>query len=177
MKARHPWIVLALSVMIFAAGGISFVRPDLAFRGSVLPIRVVAHAWWWEFDYPTLNIKGSDALYLPSDRWVRLELSSADILHSFWIDGMDKAIDLPPGKTEHLDLRVKSPGKLYGNCDAGCGCGTVCMRFPVMASRPAEFTAWVAQRRAHPASMIAGNSTAPACAFDKSVDRRTKSGS
>ena len=176
MRALRPWIVLALSVVILAAVVAAFVRPGLPFGRSVLPVKVVAHAWWWEFDYPTLGIKGSDALYLPSDRWVRLELRSADVLHSFWIEGMEKAIDLPPGKTEHLDLWVKSPGKLYGNCDVGCGCGTVCMRFPVMASKPAAFYAWATQQRDHPASMIARNSAAPACAFDKSVDHRAKSG-
>ena len=175
MRALRPWIVLALSALIFAAGVALFMRPDLPFARSDLPVKIVAHAWWWEFDYPTLGIKGSDALYLPSGRWVRLELRSADVLHTFWIEGMDKAIDLPPGKTEHLDLRVKSPGKLYGNCDAGCGCGTVCMRFPVMASKPSEFNAWAAQQRVHPTSVIARNNAAPACAFDKSVDHRAKS--
>lgn len=130
----------------------------------------------WEFDYPTLGIKGSDELYLPSERWVRLELRSAEVLHSFWIEGMDRPNDLPPGRTEHLDLRIKSPGTLYDNCDAGCGRGTVCMRYPVMASRPAEFKVWAAQQRAHPASTSARNNTAPACAFDKSIDRRAKSG-
>ena len=174
MRALRPWIILAFSMLIFAASLVLFVYPDLPFGRSVLPIKVIAHAWWWEFDYPTLGIKGSDALYLPSDRWIRLELQSADVIHSFWIEGMGKAIDLPPGKTQHLDLRVKSPGKLYGNCDAGCGCGTVCMRFPVLASNPAEFNAWAAQQRAHPVSAIARNSGTPACAFDKSVDHRAK---
>jgi len=177
MRARRPWIVLALSMLVLVAGVVLFLRPEFSFRRSALTVKVVAHAWWWEFDYPALGIKGRDALYLPSDRWVRLELRSADVFHSFWIEGMEKAIDLAPGKIEHLDLWVKSPGKIYGNCDAGCGCGTVCMRFPVVASKPPEFNAWAAQQRAHPASMIARDSAAPACASDKSVDHPAKSGS
>jgi heme/copper-type cytochrome/quinol oxidase subunit 2 len=88
---------------------------------------------------------------------------------------MDTAIDLPPGKTEHLDLQVKSPGKLDGNCDAGCGCGTVCMRFKVMAKTPSEFNSWVAHERTHPESPGGTqHSAAPACALNKAIDRRGK---
>jgi heme/copper-type cytochrome/quinol oxidase subunit 2 len=147
-------------------------------RGSrVLPVKIIAHEWWWEFDYPTLGIKASDALHLPSGRSIRLELQSADVIHSFWISGMDKAIDLPPGKTRHVDLEVKSPGELHGNCDAGCGCGTVCMRFRVLASTPSDFNLWAARQLSHPEpKAIARTVLAPACALDKSVDHPESAG-
>ena len=177
MRVLRPWIVLALSVLIFAVGTVLFVRPEPPFGRSLLPVEVVAHAWWWEFDYPTLGIKASDALHLPTGRSIRLELQSADVIHSFWISGMDKAIDLPPGKTQHLDLELKSPGELHGNCDAGCGCGTVCMRFRVLASRPSDFNLWAARQLSHPEpKTMVGNVVAPACALDKRVDHPESAG-
>jgi cytochrome c oxidase subunit 2 len=100
---------------------------------------VVAHQWWWEFDYPSVGVKTSDVLRVPSATNVRLELASADVLHSFWILGMKDAVELVPGKTRPLDLVVKSPGEIYGNCDSRCGCATVCMRFRVLASSPGSF--------------------------------------
>jgi heme/copper-type cytochrome/quinol oxidase subunit 2 len=115
--------------------------------GTALTVRAVAHQWWWEFDYPSLGIKTSDALYVPSATHVRLELVSADVLHSFWIAGMKDSVSVVPGKTRPLDLVVKSPGELYGNCDSGCGCGTVCMRFRVLASKPGKFEQWAARER------------------------------
>jgi cytochrome c oxidase subunit 2 len=78
-------------------------------------------------------------LRVPSATNVRLELASADVLHSFWILGMKDAVELVPGKTRPLDLVVKSPGEIYGNCDSRCGCATVCMRFRVLASSPGSF--------------------------------------
>ncbi|MGO9603627.1 MAG: hypothetical protein ACLQAT_09565 [Candidatus Binataceae bacterium] len=172
MRISRPWIALMLAGVVFLCGALLlFPRWNILHGSRVLPVKVIAHEWWWEFDYPTLGIKTTDALHLPSDRSIQLELQSADVIHSFWIAGMDKAIDLPPSKTQHLDLEVKSPGELHGNCDAGCGCGTVCMRFRVVASTPKDFNLWAANKLSHPEPMtVARNTVAPACALDKSVD-------
>ena len=110
--------------------------------GPQLTIKATAHQWWWEFDYPTLGVRTSDSLYLPSDRRVRIELTSADVIHSFWILGMKKSITIPPNGRRAVDLITKSTGKVYGNCDSGCGCGTTCMRFRVLIETPMRFTGW-----------------------------------
>jgi len=112
-----------------------------------LKIKVTAHQWWWEFDYPSLDVKTSDVLYLPSSSRVELELISADVIHSFWIVGMKDSVKVVPGKTRVLDLNVTSPGELYGNCDSGCGCASVCMRFRVLAQVESDFHRWAAGAR------------------------------
>src|SRR5271154_1550241 len=135
---------ICAAVVLFARiGGVRANQPDLT-------IKAVAHQWWWEFDYPSLGIKTSDVLYLPSATNIRLELASADVIHSFWIMGMKDAVDIIPGRTRPLDLVVKSPGELHGNCDSGCGCGTVCMRFRLLASSPGNFDQWAARERSPP---------------------------
>ena len=146
----------------------SAARPDLR-------VRVVAHQWWWEFDYPSLGVRTSDVLYLPSSKNIRLELASADVLHSFWIVGMKDPIDIVPGRTRSVDLMLKSSGELYGNCDSGCGCGTVCMRFRVLARNPTDFQQWATAERARPSEFKPPRTiaAAPACAADPSRDHRT----
>ena len=144
----------------------SAARPDLQ-------VRVVAHQWWWEFDYPSLGVKTSNILYLPSRKDIRLELASADVLHSFWILGMKDPINLIPGRTRSVDLVLKSSGELYGNCESGCGCGTVCMRFRVLARPPMEFQQWAANERARPSEFNPPRmAAAPPCATDPTRDRR-----
>jgi cytochrome c oxidase subunit II len=138
---------------------------------SALTVKAVAHQWWWEFDYPSLGIKTSDALHVPSATHVRLELVSADVIHSFWISGMKNSVSIVPGQTHLLDVVVESPGELYGNCDSGCGCGTVCMRFRVLASTPGNFEQWAARQRLvrsqfRPPTRVA----TPACALDSGYD-------
>jgi cytochrome c oxidase subunit II len=164
----------SLTVLAFMSAVVLFVaRPYLA--GSGLTVRAVAHQWWWEFDYPSLGVKTSNVLYLPSDTEVQLDLRSADSIHTFWIAGMKKSVDIIPGKARLLDVLVKSPGELYGNCDSGCGCGTVCMRFRVLISAPPEFQRWAVNEQLRPTEFKPSRTAnAPACALNTGHDRHLK---
>ena len=164
--------VLAAKLSIFVAivclVATFMVRDTFRFSHKpMLEIRAVAHEWWWEFDYPSLGLKTSNVLYLPSTTSVRLQLVSADVIHSLWMSGMKEPVDIIPGRMRSLDLLVKSPGELYGNCDSGCGCGTVCMRFRVLATNPRDFAQWASRERLHHAEWKPPNKAdAPACALD-----------
>jgi heme/copper-type cytochrome/quinol oxidase subunit 2 len=144
------------------------IRAAINLGGSPkLEIRAVAHQWWWEFDYPSLGIKSRNEIYFPSGDAVRLDLQSADVIHSFWMPGFSQPVDIFPGKTQRLLINLKSRGEFHGNCDAGCGCATVCMRFRGVVASPGEFARWVAYRRANPdrndRNAVAKNTAAPAC--------------
>jgi heme/copper-type cytochrome/quinol oxidase subunit 2 len=148
MKLSRAFIASSMVLACVCAAAILRARLNASrMTGTALTVRAVAHQWWWEFDYPSLGVRTSDVLYLPSATNVRLELTSADVIHSFWVAGMKESIDILPGKTHPLDLIVATPGELYGNCDSGCGCGTVCMRFRVLASSPGKFDRWAARAR------------------------------
>jgi cytochrome c oxidase subunit 2 len=67
MKAFRPWIALAVAGVVLVCGvALNLRHSNLLPWSRALPVRVIAHEWWWEFDYPTLGIKTSDALHLPS---------------------------------------------------------------------------------------------------------------
>jgi len=174
MKSSRASIASLMTLTCVSAAAIFLVRTYT--RGVTEPaltIRAVAHQWWWEFDYPALGIKTSNVLYLPTATNIRLDLASADVIHSFWIAGMKESVDIPPGKTRPLDLVVKSAGELYGNCDSGCGCGTVCMRFRVLASTPGKFEQWAAREHLLRAEFKPPPKVdAPACALNTGYERR-----
>lgn len=165
-------IAFAAVVCVSAA-----TRYDFGYRSrgtENLVVRAVAHEWWWEFDYPTLGINDSNELHVPIGTEIRLQLVSADVIHSLWIPGLNKSIPIVPGTSSALNFLVKSPSRFYGNCDAGCGCNTVCMRFPVIAESTTDFASWIKLRRSG-----AFNSprviTAPACALTLSAMPRDSS--
>jgi cytochrome c oxidase subunit II len=173
---KSKLVVVAMVTGLACIGALFYVvagrrppsEPDLR-------IKAVARQWWWEFDYPSLGVRTSDVLYLPSTKDVRLELSSADVIHSFWIVGMKDPIDIIPGKTSTVDLVLKSAGDLYGNCDSGCGCDTVCMRFRVLAKTPVQFQQWATAERLLPTEFKPPRSTsAPACATDPQRDQHRR---
>ncbi len=167
MKSSRPLVGFLMGLACIGAGAILLARIlDAGVTRPALTVRVVAHQWWWEFDYPSLGVKTSDVLHVPSATNVRLELASADVIHSFWIDGMKDAVNIVPGVTRPLDLLVKSPGELHGNCDSGCGCATVCMRFRVLASSPGNFDKWSARERLLPSEFNPPHTrVVPACAL------------
>jgi cytochrome c oxidase subunit II len=172
MKSSRASVASLMILACVSAAAIFVVRVHARrVTGSALTVRAVAHQWWWEFDYPSLGIKTSDALYVPSATHVRLELVSADVMRSFWIAGMKDPVNIVPGETHPLDLVVKSPGELYGNCDSGCGCGTVCMRFRLLASAPRNFQQWAARERLVPAEFKPPPKVdPPACALNTGYD-------
>ena len=45
---------------------------------------VVGHQWFWEFEYPDLNITTANELHIPTGKVVNFNLESADVIHSFW---------------------------------------------------------------------------------------------
>jgi cytochrome c oxidase subunit II len=151
LRIRRPWISAALGGVFICIGLLLGARNLMRWRTApALTVRAIAHQWWWEFDYPFLGIKTRDELDVPSNSVVRFELTSADVVHTFWMPGMSKAVPVAPGEARVLTLKMRPPGESYGTCGVTCGCGSVCMRFRVFASPERQFRKWVARTRLQP---------------------------
>ena len=147
MRPTSPWATLVAAAACLCIGAVLAVQGPLSRPPApALTIDAVAHQWWWEFEYPTLGITTYDELHVPGDSVVRFRMASADVIHTFWMPGVDQAVILVPGRWRELDVGVGAPGEWYGTCDASCGCGTVCMRFRIVASARDDFSRWVAEQ-------------------------------
>jgi len=166
MNPSPPWVTLAAAVVCICTVTILAVRGPLSPPPApTLTIDVVAHQWWWEFEYPTLGITTYDELHVPSDSVVRFRMASADVLHAFRMPGVNQSVTLVPGRWRELDVPVGATGESYGTCDATCGCGAVCMRFRIVASARDDFRRWILRQDALPAlSRPPSRQAAPACA-------------
>jgi len=133
-----------------------------------LLVVAVAHEWWWDFEYPSLGIRHAGELHLPVGVPIHLRLTTADAFHSFWLPGLKQAIAIAPDTTSELNLTLASAGHFYGNCDAGCGCAGVCMKFAVFADEGAQFSRWAAAARLSKTALstLAKNSPPPQCALN-----------
>jgi len=163
-RRRWAWGLAFVVLLVGAIGAVAGVARRAA---PALTVRVVAHQWYWDFDYVGLDVHTRNALHVPADRVVRLELASTDVVHSFWIPGMAEALSVGPGMLQTLDLRF-GPGTALGTCDAACGCGAGCMSFRIDAQPPPRFERWWRRRvgRAPRATGVPG--PAPACASHES---------
>lgn len=114
-----------------------------------LEINVIAHQWWWEFEYLDADGKGTqitiaDELRIPLDRSIELILTSADVVHSFWVPQLAGKIDVAPGRTNSLFIKINVPGTYLGQCATLCGISHNLHKLQVIVLEQLEYDAWVA---------------------------------
>jgi cytochrome c oxidase subunit 2 len=137
--------------LLFCIIGIYMVRTMNTVEGGSatadLHIQVVGHQWWWEFDYPDLGVVTANELHVPTDTSMRLDITGADVIHSFWVPQFGWKMDAIPGRTTTMTVTVDRTGVFDGTCTEFCGAGHAWMRIRVVAEPRAQFDAWVAQQR------------------------------
>lgn len=124
-------------------------------KPEALRVRVIGHQWVWEFQYPTivdengkpLTILGTPdrppELHVPVGREIALEITSADVIHSFWVPRLGGKMDAIPGKFNHMWLIINKPGVYPGQCAEFCGLLHADMRLLVVAHDSEEdFQRW-----------------------------------
>jgi cytochrome c oxidase subunit 2 len=110
-------------------------------------IDVVGHQFWWEIRYPNHAIVTANEIHIPAGEPVTLRLTSADVIHSFWVPELHGKIDLNPGLTNHLLLQADQPGEYRGQCAEFCGVQHARMGLLVIAQTRQDFDAWVARQQ------------------------------
>jgi cytochrome c oxidase subunit 2 len=114
---------------------------------EALVIEVVGHQFWCEVRYPEQGVTVRDELHLPVGRRVNLQLTSADVIHSFWVPELAGKLDLLPDRTNTLVLEADQPGVHRSRCAEYCGLEHTRMVMTVVAESEERFAAWVAERR------------------------------
>ena len=119
--------------------------------GDRVEIKVVGHQWWWEFNYPQYGITTANELRVPVGKPIVLEMTSQDVIHSFWIPKLAGKIDVIPTRTNQLWFQADKAGLYYGQCAELCGTAHAQMRFQVIAQSQVDFDQWVADQNRPPA--------------------------
>ncbi|MBE3589863.1 MAG: cytochrome c oxidase subunit II [Firmicutes bacterium] len=122
-------------------------------RPTDLVVQVEAHQWGWDFIYPSLGVK-SQTLVLPVHREIRFDVTSKDVIHSFWIPAFRMKIDAVPGRINHITvtttrvISTRDDPTARVQCAELCGIGHPNMRAAVQVLPPDAFDAWVTQQKA-----------------------------
>ena len=128
-------VVFVLMLGTMAEIGGAGVEPGLR-------VRVVGHQWWWEFGYGAVTT--ANELHIPVETAVELDLTSTDVIHSFWVPELGGKSDMLPGTTNHLRLFARRAGVYEGQCSEFCGIEHAWMRIRVVAESQADFDRWLA---------------------------------
>jgi cytochrome c oxidase subunit 2 len=120
---------------------------------EAMTIEVIGHQWWWEVRYPDAGVTDANEIHIPAGRPVRLLLTSADVIHSFWAPGLQGKMDLIPGTVNSLWIEADEPGIHAAKCAEYCGAQHANMRLLVVSEREEGFAGWLAQRQEAPPSV------------------------
>ncbi len=112
-----------------------------------LRIQVVGKRWWWDIHYPEDKVTTAGEIHIPVGRPVDIELTSDNVIHSFWVPQLAGKVDTIPGQVNHLRLKANEAGTYRGECAEYCGLEHAHMSYMVIADQPVDFDRWMTRRR------------------------------
>jgi cytochrome c oxidase subunit 2 len=119
---------------------------------SAVTIELVGHQFWWEVQFadadPSRRVRTANELHVPIGRPVVLNVTSRDVIHSFWAPNLHGKRDLIPGYTTAIWIQADRPAVYRAQCAEFCGKQHAHMALDVVAEPDAQFERWLdAQRR------------------------------
>jgi cytochrome c oxidase subunit 2 len=132
-------------------------------------VKVTGYQWSWQFQYPQYKVAGSatgdvtmngepwspaqgnrqlPVLVIPTNRTVRFNLYSSDVVHAFWIVPFEFKRDVIPGYPNHFQVTPDRTGSFIGRCTELCGLYHSRMLFTVRIVTPAQFSQWIHAQQA-----------------------------
>jgi len=111
-------------------------------RSTDMTVRVIGKQWLWEVQYPDRNIRLTNELRVPVNTDIKVELTSADVIHSFWVPQLGGKKDAVPGYLTTTWFKVDRPGTFRGQCAEYCGLGHSKMPIEVIAMDQESFDLW-----------------------------------
>jgi cytochrome c oxidase subunit 2 len=127
-------------------------------------VEVVAFKWNWQFNYKSgpdtqpnartlaTTTGASDyipVLVVPTGKTIRIEETSKDVIHSFWVPEMLFKRDVFPGNVRNVfEVTIEQEGSYVGRCAELCGTYHSMMNFEVRAVSPEKYEAFLAAKKA-----------------------------
>ena len=141
----------------------NFGRVDIP--APALTIKATGNQWFWTYEYPDLkvhydsNILNEDdraklkpdqprllavdnELVVPVNTTVRVEVTGADVIHSFAVPSFGIKIDAVPGRLNETWFNARKVGIYYGQCSQLCGKDHAFMPIAVRVVPQDVYDAW-----------------------------------
>jgi cytochrome c oxidase subunit 2 len=145
-KLEIAWTVLPLLVVFYLAFvGAQSLSDTRRIDPSAMQVKVITGQWYWQFQYPEAGV-ASNELYLVVDRQVNLQMTSVDVIHSFWVPEFRLKQDIVPGRTIEMRVTPTVLGDYKVRCAQLCGRNHAYMEADVHVVTQEAFDAWVAEQ-------------------------------
>ena len=144
------YVGIAITTIVLIAGTIwnYVVLASVALppRNAAAMLEVTGHQWWWEVAYSNQDesqaFTTANEIHIPVGKPVRVELKTADVIHSFWVPALTGKTDTIPGQRNVTWMQADRPGVYRGQCTEYCGQQHANMGLLVIADQSNTFQSW-----------------------------------
>ena len=159
--------ILIIVVLFLGTARVIFAVQDAPEPADAVNVLVVGHQFWWEFRYPKYNVVTANELHVPlSDPKhptpTYMKLTSADVMHSFWVPRLAGKTDLLPNRVNEMWVDPHVAGLFLGQCAQFCGPEHAKMLLRVVVDTPAQFQQWITNQQRLQESGTLSSTPAPA---------------
>ncbi len=170
------WTILPVLILVLIAiPSFRLLRNQLIIPKADLTIKTIGHAWYWEYEYPAdqgggfkfdanliedKDLKGDQIRLLATDndvvvpvnKVVRVQVTSADVLHSFAMPSFALKMDAVPGRLNETWFKAEREGTYHGQCSELCGQRHAFMPITIRVVSEEAYAAWLREAKTKYAS-------------------------
>jgi cytochrome c oxidase subunit 2 len=161
------WTIVPVLILVaIAIPSFRLLRQQLVPPQADIVVKATGFSWYWGYEYPadqgggfkfdsnmiteTKDLKpdqprllGADnAMVVPVGKVVRVQVTSADVIHAFAMPSFYIKVDAVPGRLNETWFKAEKEGVYYGQCSELCGKDHAFMPIEVHVVPQADFDAW-----------------------------------
>lgn len=163
------WTVVPVLILVgIAVPSFRLLNHQLILPDGDVTVKVTGKQWYWSYDYPQAQGVSFDSIMIPENelkpgqlrllavdneavvpvnKVVRLQVTAADVIHSFVIQSFAVRIDAVPGRLNEAWFKAEREGLYYGQCSKLCGKDHAYMPIAFRVVSQDKYDAWLAQKK------------------------------
>jgi cytochrome c oxidase subunit 2 len=171
------WTIVPVLILVaIAIPSFRLLREQLVPPKADMVVKVTGYSWYWGYEYPAdqgggfkfdsnmiteekdrkpdqPRLLGADnAMVVPVGKVVRVQVTSADVLHSFTVPSFYFKVDAIPGRLNEVWFKAEKEGVYFGQCSELCGNGHPYMPIEVRVVSEQQYAAWLTEAKQRYAS-------------------------
>jgi cytochrome c oxidase subunit II len=166
------WTVLPVMVLVvIAAYSFPLLTKELTIPKADVTVKVTGSQWHWSYAYPKdqgdfsfdsfmkpeneIDLAKGDIRLLsvdneavvPVNKIVLLQITAADVIHSFIVQSFGVRVDAVPGRLNETWFKAEREGVYYGQCSKICGEDHAFMPIVFRVVSEEKYQAWLADSK------------------------------
>ncbi|MCJ2091550.1 cytochrome c oxidase subunit II [Methylobacterium sp. J-072] len=176
------WTIVPVLILVAVAiPSFRLLRTQLADPKADMIVKVIGHAWYWSYEYPQTEAGGGftfdanidedkqprllqtdNEMVVPLGKIVKIQVTAADVLHSWAMPAFGFKIDAVPGRLNQMWFRADKEGTFHGQCSELCGQRHAYMPIVVRVVSEQAYADWLKEAKTKYARIDTGTSLAEA---------------